>query len=267
MAVKDLITSINSEERFVNAKLNFPMAYKANKNYVAYSVESDYETNWKQIYPYAPKFTGTVATNVFTGTGIPIDLANKFAVFFKQADVTPIITGGDLSQLANINYDVRKITASTATSITVSGNIKTGMTDCIVMDKAWWTIANLKDFTLTDTANPIEDNHRDSGGYTNSILGIKDANITGVSGSYFVTLHTHFALNIAKDSETPVYLCAGASLNIDESIIAGNYLLNEFNKTGQTDGNGVTQYSGNFLLRGTPTKKYVTTEGTIPDFF
>lgn len=270
MALADLVTSVNSKVRFVDLKLDLSGAYKAYKNYLKFKDEVDYATKYQSIYPYAPKFVGTGATVVFTPTVSPVwsvdQLKDKYAIFFKLADVTTAITGGDLSAIRGVSYQIQKIVSNTATAVTVGSNVLTGATDMIVMDSDGFTIANLKDYSLTDTAATIEDNHHDTNGYKNTLLGIKDGDITGVSGSYFIALHTHFQLQMAKDSGLPVELRAGNSLNEDEMIFFGTYLLNEFNKTGTIDGSAITQYSGNFLLTGTPTKKYVTTAGVKPSF-
>jgi len=263
-----LVTSLNARNRYVDMALRLSGAWKMNKNYLAFSSKPDYVTKWKKLYPEAPKFIGAVATNDFTPTIAPtwtIDAyKDKYAVLFKMADVTTAITDYALNKLDDVAYEIRKITANTATKLTVEGNITSGITDVIIVDSLYWTIANLKDYGLTDTSAIIEDNHRDSGGYKNSQLGIKDGDITGVNGSYFIGLHTHFQMQISKDSGKSVDLRAGASDMQDETIFFGTYLLNEFNKTGGEDGSAITQYSGNFILVGEPTKKYVQTEGVKP---
>lgn len=270
MALVDLVTSVNSKIRFIDLKLDLAGAYKAYKNYLKFKDEVDYATKYQSIYPYAPKFVGSSATVVFTPTVSPVwsvdQLKDKYGVFFKLADVTTAITDGNLANIRNVAFQIQKIVSNTATAVTVGSTIMTGATDMIVMDSDGFTIANLKDFSLSDTAATIEDNHKDSGGYKNTQLGIKDGDITGVSGSYFNALHTHFQLQMAKDSGLPVELRAGNSLNEDEMVFFGTYLLNEFAKTGTTDGSNIIQYSGNFLLSGTPTKKYITTAGVKPSF-
>lgn len=270
MALADLVTSINAKNRFIDLKLDLAGAYKANENYEKFKLEVDYATKYQPIYPYAPKYTGTSTTTTFTPTASPTwlvdQLKDKFAVFFKSADITTAITGGNISNIRNVSYQIQKIVSNTATAITVGSNVLSGATDVIIMDYDGYTIANLKDFSLTDTSATIEDNHHDTNGYKNTLLGIKDGDITGVNGSYFISLHTHYQLQMAKDSMLPVELRAGNSLNKDEMVFFGTYLLNEFNKTGAIDGSAITQYSGSFLLTGTPTKKYVTTAGVKPTF-
>ena len=155
---------VQGKIRRLQLKVDLLGAYIANKNFTDLSGLANYPTDLKQYYPTAPKHTGTAATNVFTTTGLTADAyTGKYAIFFKQAEVTPLETADLLPQIQNLVCDIRKITANTVTAITVTGNIATGMTDVIIMDDIWWDIAQLQDCTFDQAVSMIDVNNQMSG--------------------------------------------------------------------------------------------------------
>ena len=109
---------VQGKIRRLQLKVDLLGAYIANKNFTDLSGLTNYTADLKPYYPTAPKHTGTVATNVFTTTGLTADAyTGKYAIFFKQAEVTPLETADALPKIQNLVCDIRKITANTITAI------------------------------------------------------------------------------------------------------------------------------------------------------
>ena len=260
------VTRINSDTRQLDVRFNLLGAVTANEMYVRLFGEPDYTTAFKDNFPYAPKFAGTVATNVFTGTSIPIDLAGKYAVAYKSSEVTTKNTKADFSTIASLNYDVRKITGSTATTITVTGNFTTGMTDVIVLDNIWFKIPQITDFTFSETADDVSVDDRDSGGFKMNITGMKDANITGINGNSYPYLPILVQLKHAQSVLTPVEARTYSSVEKYEIVTKLMVKVKSFAQLGTPTKADKLQYNIEFANAGAPIKETIITAGTIPDF-
>ena len=264
-------TRRTAKGRFLDMFINMAGAWKANQNYTLLSGRSDYESDLKITYPYAPDFEGTASGTDFTPTVSPVwtvdELADKYAIFFVKADLDALTGSGDtLNQIAGLDYQVQKIVSNTATAVTVGANVG-AYTGMIVMDSAWWKFGQINDFTFEDTANQITANDSDSGGYSVSVDGLRNADVTGVTGNYFVGLHTHFQLQKTKEIGCTMKVRHGASDNLHESVYKQLVSVNQFSQAGTLEGDTIATYSGNLINKGKTVEiEAIMTEGVVPDF-
>ena len=252
--------------RQLQVKLDLLAVYIANKNFVDLGSLANYTTDYKAKYPVAPKHTGTVATNVFTTTGLVADAyVGKWAFFFKQEEITPLETADDLPKIRNLPVDIRKITENTTTEITVTGNIATGTTDVIVMDDLWWTVAQMQDFTFDEAVSMISANHQGSGEYEVSIPGLKNANITA-NGIFFPDQHTLTMLNLADSSDIRDFRIINTPYKYDK-VVKGSFYISKFSKASPVDGSDIIKYNLELGNSGAQvTAKVIMADNTIPDF-
>lgn len=256
---------VQGKIRRLQLKIDLLGAYIANKNFTDLSGLSNYTADLKPYYPTAPKHTGTVATNVFTTTGLTASAyEGKYAIFFKQAGVTPLETTDDLPKIQNLVCDIRKITSNTITAITVTGNIATGMTDVIVMDDMWWDIAQLQDFTFDQAVSMIDVNNQMSGDYTVSVPGLKDANISA-NGIFFPDQHTMAQLNLADSADIAELRVIATPYKYDK-VIKMTCFIGKFSPAAPVDGSDVQKWSADFANATTPSMKVIMADNTIPDF-
>jgi len=263
-------TRLNSKERFLDLKVNVLGAIVANKNYEALKLNTDYLTRLRKYYPKAERFAGTGATVVFTPTPATTwtadEYKDKYAVFFKTADTTTLETSEDNFHLISlVEHQVQKIVSNTATALTVGSTIMTGATAMIIIDEAWFQIAQLSNYDFSNTKAQIDTNDADSGGVETFTDGLESAQLTG-SGHFFPSFHTLAQLNKGKDSDAPLEVRHGATDKLYDTVYNQIVTVNDMNKTGAVDGTGKLEYSLSFSNRTDITRKTILVDGTIPTF-
>ena len=264
-------TRLNSKERFLDLKINVLGAIVANKNYEALKLNTDYETRLRKHYPKSERFSGTGATVIFTPAPAPspawvIDAyKDKFAVFFKTADVTGLETEDKFHLLSLVEHQVQKVVSNTATTLTVGATIMTGATAMIIIDSAWFKIAQLSNYDFSNTKAQIDTNDADSGGVETFTEGLESAQLTG-TGHFFPSFHTLAQLNKGKDSDATLEVRHGATDNLYDTVYNQIVTVNDMNKTGSVDGSGKLEYSLSFSNRGEIGRKTILVDGTIPTF-
>lgn len=252
--------------RKLQIKADFLAAYIMEKNYTDLGALPNYASDYATFYPYAVKYTGTVATNEFTGTGIATDLANKWAVFYKTADITAIESDleNKMNLLKEVAVDIRKITTSTATTITVDGNIKTGMTGVIVIDDIWWDLGQMQDYTFDESVNMISADNQMSGDYTVSVPGLKDSSISA-NGIFFPDQHTMVQLNLSTSADIAELRVVTTPYKYDK-VVKMTCFIGKFSKSGATDGSAIQSWSADFSNATAPVVKFIEADNTLPDF-
>lgn len=263
-------TRINSKERFLDLKVNVLGAIVANKNYEALKTRTDYLTRLRKYYPKAERFAGTGATVIFTPTPASTwtvdEYKDKYAVFFKTADTTTLESSEDNFHLISlVDHQVQKVVSNTATALTVGTTIMTGATAMIIIDEAWFQIAQLSNYDFANTKAQIDTNDADSGGVETFINGLESAQLSG-TGHFFSAFHTLAQLNKGKDSDATLEVRHGATDNLYDSTYHQMVSVNDFNKTGAVDGTGKLEYSLSFSNLGAIDRKTILVDGTIPTF-
>lgn len=266
-----LSTRTTAKGRYLDMQINMAGAWKANYNYEVFKTKPDYETRYKSKYPYAPQFEGAVSGTDFTPTASPTwtvdELKDKYAIMFVKADLDALVVDGEpSSDIACLPFTIQKIVSNTATDFTVGTSIESTVTGVIIMDDIWWKLAQLMDYTFDPTANQITSNDADSGGYSTSVNGLKTADITGISGNYFVALHTHFQMMMTRLADTLLYVRHGASKRLHEASYFQTVAVNQFSPLGPTEGDSMLTYTGNLINKEEVEAKIITTEGVAPDF-
>lgn len=267
-------TRTSARGRFLDFKLNVAGAYKAAKNYLAFKDLPDYETKYKKKYIYAERQVGAIdgaILNQFTPTTSPNwtvdELANKYAIFFVDADADALEGDEDNQyKLATLPYTIQKIVSNTADNFTVGSDILTGTTGVVIVDDPWLRLEQILDYTFDDTANRIDANDADSGDYATGINGIKSADITGVTGHYYIGLPTQFQLQQTKLAGCTLDVRHGASEKLDETVYFQTVSVNSFFPSGTLEGNTMMTYSGTLTNEDTVQHKTIVVEGTVPDF-
>ena len=256
---------VQGKIRKLQLKVDMLGAYIANKNYEALSGLANYVTDYKAFYPYAPKHSGTVATNVFTTTGLTASAYDgKYAIFYKTAEVTALETVDALNQIKNLTIDIRKITANTTTAITVTGAITTGMTGAIIMDDIWWDLGQMQDYTFDQSVNMISADNQMSGCYTVSVPGLKDSSISA-NGVFFPDQHTMVQLNLADSADVAELRVIQTPYQYDK-VVKMTCFIGKFSIAAPTDGSDIQKWTAEFSNSTAPTLKYILVDNTIPDF-
>ena len=256
---------VQGKIRKLQLKVDMLGAYIANKNYEALSGLANYVTDYKTFYPVAPKHTGTSATTVFTTTGLTADAyVGKYAIFYKTSEVTALETADKLNQIQDLTVDIRKITANTVTTITVTGTITTGMTGAIIMDDIWWDLGQMQDYTFDQSVNMISADNQMSGDYTVSVPGLKDSSISA-NGVFFPDQHTMVQLNLADSADIAELRVIQTPYQYDK-VVKMTCFIGKFSIAAPTDGSDIQKWTAEFSNSTAPTMKYIMVDNTIPDF-
>ena len=147
-------TRLNGNEKFLDLKINLQGAIAANANYEKIKTRTDYATKLKPFWPTALKFSGTASGAIFTPTVSPVwttdQMKGKFVVLWKQADTTALETSAkDFHNISLVDHQVFKILSNTATALTVTGGtITPGYTAAIIVDEAWFNIAQVSNYVF-----------------------------------------------------------------------------------------------------------------------
>ena len=162
-------TRLNGNAKFLDLKINLQGAIAANANYEKIKTRTDYATKLKPFWPTALKFSGTVATTIFTPSVSPVwtvdELKDKYAVMWNQADTTTLETSATkFHEISLVDHQVQKIISNTETDFTVGATITTGYTAAIIVDEAWFNIAQVSNYDFANSKAQIDTNDADNGG-------------------------------------------------------------------------------------------------------
>lgn len=263
-------TRLNGNEKFLDLKINLQGAIAANANYEKIKTRTDYLTKLKPFWPTALKFAGTVATVKFTPSVSPVwtvdELKDKYAVMWKQADTTALETSAtQFHEISLVDHQVQKIVSNTATDFTVGATITTGYTAAIILDEAWFNIAQVSNYDFANSKAQIDTNDADSGGVESFILGLESAALSG-TGHFMPTFHTMVQINKAKDSGAELEVRHGATTMTYDTVYNQTVLVNDFTKTGSVDGTGKLEYNLAFSNVGDIQRQTILVDGVVPDF-
>lgn len=268
-----ILETRQTSKKFLDVRINLAGAWKMNYNYEAVKNEPDYETKYKNTFPIASKFVGTIdgtSADEFVPTDSPgwtvDELKDKYAIFFVEEDVTDVVTAKKLNDIAKLPFTIQKIVSNTATAITVGQDINVGSTAVIVIGDPWIKFNQLQDYTFNDSANQLPANDADSGGYVINIDGLRTADITGISGNYYIGLATHFQTVACKETGTEFYVRLGASKNLHETVRCMKVSATEFEPQGTIEGDSVATFGGTLSFRELVGIENIVVDGEIPTF-
>ena len=124
----------------------------------------------------------------------------------------------------------KKIVSNTETDFTVGAEITIGYTAAIIVDEAWFNIAQVSNYDFANSKAQIDTNDADSGGVESFILGLESASLSG-TGHFMPTFHTMVQINKAKDSGAELEVRHGATTMTCDTVYNQTVLVNDFTNT------------------------------------
>ena len=205
----------NSKERFLEIQPNGAGLWIGIQTYKDLKDKSEYTEAMKIIVPKMEMLTGTISDSAFTGTGFPANESpkNLVAFLFKNETLTELDTKGDYKGMANPNIvEVVKVSKVTDTEITLEhAPDNQSFTSCVLLENdGYIDVAQITDFSSTESQNDINTNNKHSNGYESAIGGLKTSGIDGITGYYDPRFPSIATMNFAFDGEYTVKVRNGA---------------------------------------------------------
>lgn len=264
-------TRLNGREKYLDLKIDTLGALIAKDNYSNVKDLPTYATRLAKYFPKAVDYAGAFVGSVFTPTIAPTwlvdELKDQYAVFYKLSDVSTLLASGEnFKNLSLLTPVVIKILSNTATAFTTVSAIPTGMTNAIIMSKAWYQIAQIANYDFSDAIAQIDANDADSGGFETFIDGLKSAGLTGLTGHFYPKFHTLAQLENAKLSNGIQEVRHGATDLKYATVFNQVVSVSEFTKGGAIDGTAKLEYTIAFTNKDDVKTQTILVDGTIPDF-
>lgn len=255
----------NAKERFLEIQPNGAGLYIGMASYKDIKDKSEYTEAMKIIVPKMEMVTGTLSGTTFTGTGFTAvnSPKNLVAFLFKNETLTELAGKGDYKGMANPNLvEAIPVTTVTETKITLKyAPDDASFTSCVLLENdGYIDVAQITDFSSTESQNDINTNNKHSNGYESAIGGLKTSGIDGITGYYDPRFPSIATMNFAFDGEYTVKVRNGALKIAGTPYVEGVYKVGEFSHSGTQDGNNALQYTASLKLQSGMIEKKVWIE-------
>lgn len=252
----------NSKERFLEIQPNGAGLWVGIQTYKDLKDKSEYTEAMKIIVPRMEMLTGTLSEKAFTGTGFTdVEKPTNLVAFLFNNDYLSSLDGvGDYKGMANPNnVEAVKVAKVTETEITLEyAPDNQSFTNCVLLENdGYIDVAQITDFSSTESQNDINTNNKHSNGYESAIGGLKTSGIDGITGYYDPRFPSIATMNFAFDGEYTVKVRNGALKIAGTPYIEGVYKVGEFSHSGTLDGNNALSYTASLKLQSGMIEKKV----------
>lgn len=252
----------NSKERFLEIQPNGAGLWVGIQTYKDLKDKSEYTEAMKIIVPKMEMLTGTLSEKAFTGSGFAaVEKPTNLVAFLFNNDYLSSLDGvGDYKGMANPNnVEAVKVTKVTETEITLEhAPDNQNFTNCVLLENdGYIDVAQITDFSSTESQNDINTNNKHSNGYESAIGGLKTSGIDGITGYYDPRFPSIATMNFAFDGEYTVKVRNGALKIAGTPYIEGVYKVGEFSHSGTLDGNNALNYTASLKLQSGMIEKKV----------